>query len=112
VSPKACPVYPYKIVLGLDENGSMRFATSSNPAGATAQVVVSATETALPTLRVTAKGAAVRALQMQLNAKGHNVDVDGIFGQQTLAAVKAFQKAEGLGVDGIVGPITWGALEA
>lgn len=37
--------------------------------------------------------------------------VDGIFGPLTEEAVKEFQKANGLKVDGIVGVNTWGALE-
>ena len=36
--------------------------------------------------------------------------VDGGFGGQTEAAVKAFQQALGLFVDGKVGPKTWAAL--
>ena len=36
--------------------------------------------------------------------------VDGKFGKDTKAAVKAFQRSQGIGVDGIVGPITWGRL--
>lgn len=37
-------------------------------------------------------------------------DADGIFGSKTEAAVRAFQKAHGLVVDGIVGIRTWKAL--
>jgi len=36
--------------------------------------------------------------------------VDGTFSPQLEAAVKAFQEAAGLTVDGIVGPLTWAAL--
>ena len=46
-----------------------------------------------------------------LNALGYDCgSVDGIFGSKTKAAVMAFQKANGLGADGIVGPLTWGKL--
>ena len=56
-------------------------------------------------------GDAVKTLQDKLNALGYNSgSVDGIFGAKTYAAVTAFQKANGLGVDGIVGKLTWGKL--
>ena len=56
-------------------------------------------------------GDAVKALQEKLNAKGfHSGNVDGIFGAKTYAAVTAFQKANSLGVDGIVGKLTWAKL--
>ncbi len=53
-------------------------------------------------------GQAVRAVQKLLNDKfGYSLSVDGIFGPDTNAAVKDFQTDHGIGVDGIVGPISW-----
>jgi peptidoglycan hydrolase-like protein with peptidoglycan-binding domain len=52
----------------------------------------------------------VKTLQYLLRARGHTVAVDGIFGPNTAAAVRAFQQQKGLAVDGIVGPVTWRAL--
>ena len=52
----------------------------------------------------------VRPLQQLLCARGHSVDVDGIFGPGTESAVEAFQGEAGIGVDGIVGPATWSRL--
>lgn len=37
--------------------------------------------------------------------------IDGDFGQNTFNGVECFQRAKRIGVDGIVGPQTWGALE-
>ena len=67
--------------------------------------------TTQPMLRTGSRGDAVRKLQELLNAKGYTCgNVDGIFGSKTYAAVLAFQKANGLAADGIVGPLTWGKL--
>jgi N-acetyl-anhydromuramyl-L-alanine amidase AmpD len=52
-------------------------------------------------------GAKVRAVQSQLAESGYAVTVDGIFGAGTYSAVRSFQSAKGLGVDGIVGDNTW-----
>lgn len=70
----------------------------------------SSSSSSSPVLRQGAKGAAVTRLQQQLRAKGYNIAADGDFGPKTLNAVKAFQRAKGLAVDGVVGPKTWAAL--
>ena len=57
------------------------------------------------------RGDAVKTLQSILNSKGFNCGaVDGVFGKNTKKAVIAFQKANGLTIDGRVGSQTWGAL--
>lgn len=64
-------------------------------------------------LRLGSKGEAVRNLQNLLISKGYSCGAsgaDGDFGQGTYNAVVAFQKANGLDADGIVGPATWAAL--
>lgn len=59
------------------------------------------------------KGAAVTELQTTLNKLGFDCGkVDGIFGSKTEAAVRAFQTANGLTVDGKVGEATQKALES
>lgn len=64
-----------------------------------------------PMVSYGSRGDVVRKLQELLNALGYDCgSVDGIFGSKTKAAVLAFQKANGLGVDGIVGPLTWAKL--
>ena len=65
------------------------------------------------TLRRGSKGTQVKYLQQKLNALGFNVgEVDGSFGSKTLAGVRAFQKANGLAVDGVVGPATRAKLNS
>lgn len=61
-------------------------------------------------LRLGSKGAEVRELQALLSKVGFTVDVDGDFGTSTRDAVKAFQRANRLDVDGKVGPETQKAL--
>ena len=65
------------------------------------------------TLRQGARGEDVRALQILLAGRGCNGEMhepDGIFGPNTLGAVKLYQKKAGLDVDGIVGKLTWSSL--
>jgi len=59
-----------------------------------------------------ASGAEVKAIQNILQGQGYNVGpIDGLYGPQTQAAVSAFQKSKSLVPDGIVGPLTWDALQ-
>lgn len=63
-------------------------------------------------VKLGAKGEQVKWIQSQLNTKiNAGLTVDGKFGNKTLAAVKEFQKAKKLSIDGIVGPITVKALK-
>lgn len=53
------------------------------------------------------RGSDVRTLQSVLTALGYSCGpIDGIFGDKTRAAVKSFQRNNGLKADGIVGPNT------
>ena len=57
------------------------------------------------------RGSAVTELQTLLNKLGFDCGkVDGIFGAKTEAAVRAFQTAKGLTVDGKAGEATQNAL--
>jgi peptidoglycan hydrolase-like protein with peptidoglycan-binding domain len=57
------------------------------------------------------RGCAVLELQTRLLARNVELGaVDGIYGPATEAAVRAFQQANNLRVDGIVGVDTWAAL--
>lgn len=78
-------------------------------------IEIKTTTTTTPTKEVTHdmdmlrngdKGQQVKVLQKLLGG----LDVDGIWGPKTDAAVRAYQKKHKLEVDGIVGPKTWGAL--
>jgi Putative peptidoglycan-binding domain-containing protein len=52
----------------------------------------------------------VEEIQIQLNAHGYAVKVDGAMGPQTREAIRKFQASKGLIVDGIVGVATWAEL--
>ncbi len=81
------------------------------------------TTTTIPSLTRLLKfkmtGEDVKMLQQLLNKKGFILAPFGagapgsettLFGMRTLTQTKAFQKANGLILDGIVGPLTWGML--
>ncbi|MEW5891426.1 MAG: peptidoglycan-binding domain-containing protein, partial [Pseudomonadota bacterium] len=63
------------------------------------------------TVRQGSQGPCVGLAQQLLAQAGYSPGpVDCVFGSQTNSAVRAFQQARGLAVDGIVGPQTWAAL--
>ncbi len=68
------------------------------------------------TLRVGSTGEYVRLLQEYLNVLADTypsvpkVNVDGVFGDSTDAAVRAAQTQLGLTSNGVVGPVTWAAI--
>lgn len=58
-----------------------------------------------------ARGDDVKKIQQKLKQWGYySGAVDGVFGSGTLAAVKSFQRKNGLKADGIVGPATAAAM--
>ena len=66
------------------------------------------------TIRKGAKGPTVVEAQGLLIRAGYSLPkhgADGSFGAETEEAVKAFQRDNGLTADGIVGPLTWAALD-
>lgn len=66
------------------------------------------------TLHRGSKGTEVREMQNKLILHGFSLPrygADGDFGAETEAAVRNFQRANGLEVDGICGPKTWAALD-
>lgn len=109
VSAKACPVFDYRRVLGLDPRGYMAGAPDAITVDAPASIPQA--PTVARTLRLFDRGEDVRALQSRLAARGFAAGAaDGIFGHVTRAAVVAAQSAAGLSPDGVVGPVTRVAL--
>ena len=66
--------------------------------------------TYLPLVKQGHKGQPVKAVQALLKLRGYSVAVDGDFGADTDAKVKAFQSKNKLDADGEVGKDTWKAL--
>ncbi|MCL2082955.1 MAG: peptidoglycan-binding protein [Oscillospiraceae bacterium] len=76
--------------------------THASPLNAPAKIPV--------TIKRGSKGENVKLLQRELNKRGAVLKVDGDFGPKTDAAVRAYQKKQGLVVDGVVGEKTWKRL--
>ena len=62
-------------------------------------------------LRLGQRGGSIRDLKQQLAARGYDVDPQSdVFDRSTQEAVRAFQRDQGIAVDGLVGPQTLGKL--
>jgi N-acetylmuramoyl-L-alanine amidase len=86
--------------------------TSGLAAAESGYAIASTAASVRPVLRYGSRGTAVVTLQRRLASLRYDVGtIDGIFGSNTYHAVVAFQKVNGLGRDGIVGPLTWAALD-
>lgn len=114
VAAKACPVFDYRALLGLNRAGKVMVAaqdiTSAN--GSEAGIsTLGAKPAGAPVLRIGMKGPDVRALQALLTQLGYFTGtIDSDFGPRTRAAVLAFQADNGLDPDGKVGQMTRAAL--
>ena len=65
-----------------------------------------------PVLKPGSAGQPVKDFQQGLKELGYDPGpVDGTFGADTEAAVKAFQRDRGIPADGVVGPVTWVNLD-
>lgn len=51
----------------------------------------------------------VRTWQARMAQRGWRIGVDGTYGPESERVCRQFQAEKGLGVDGVVGPVTWGA---
>jgi Putative peptidoglycan binding domain len=66
--------------------------------------------TSTPILKLGSVGDPVVWAQEHLATAGYTTAIDGDYGSSTQSAIESFQTAQGLTVDGIVGPATWAAL--
>ena len=72
-----------------------------------------------PTLKQGSSGVSVQNLQITLNTWANNLNredffvgaTDGQYGPKTAQAVRSLQYALGLNPDGIIGPLTWDAIQ-
>ncbi|MCD8383294.1 MAG: peptidoglycan-binding protein [Clostridiales bacterium] len=111
VSQTKTPVYNGDILV-TKSKGHTVIVVSGNPRTTTTTTTEGGFDVStLSTIKKGSSGAQVKSLQSLLNGKaGASLDVDGSCGSKTVAAVKAYQTAQGLTVDGVAGVNTWTSL--
>lgn len=108
------PLSPEAVVVSTDPTPSPVVPSPSPTESSTPETTPSTptpTSVTFPVLREGMRGEAIAHLQQRLKTLGFlQGEVDGVFGANTLAAVKAAQRKYNLEADGIVGRSTWRAL--
>lgn len=85
--------------------------TVQEPAAQTTKQEVKTVTITLNQLQKGSNGAQVKAIQRMLYCLGYyKSSIDGDFGSLTDSAIRSYQKANGLTVDGVIGPKTWANL--
>jgi peptidoglycan hydrolase-like protein with peptidoglycan-binding domain len=100
-------------IVGATTRNALTQVSAQNPPSNPAPSNPSSTTSTMPTtlLRKGNSGSSVRWVQEKLKQAGfYNSEITGVFGDTTETAVKRFQQARNLTVDGIVGAITRNAL--
>ena len=98
---------------GLTADGVAGAKTLNAIAAAVGNAGGSSASSSLSTLKLNSKGDAVAQMQTDLKALGYyTAEITGNFGSKTEAAVKAFQKKNGLTDDGIAGKKTLDAISS
>lgn len=98
--------------IGVAARTPFRTLRLSNPSRIAIDITHAAPGSGTQLLRRGSRGAAVATWQWRLRlALGRDVGVDEIFGPQTEATTRDFQRAQGLTVDGVVGPRSRAAME-
>ncbi|MDO5143642.1 MAG: peptidoglycan-binding protein [bacterium] len=105
-------VKAFQRVNGLTVDGKVGVNTLSRINSSSA-LAATATPAPKASLKLGSTGAEVRTLQRRLQELGYYTGtIDGDFGSSTEKAVKAFQRMNGLTVDGKVGEQTWKVLNS
>ena len=106
------------------KEGSHTVVVLSNGSGATTATTTTSVSAATTTkatnpykepttnIKKGSKGTGVKWVQWELNQAGASLAIDGVAGDKTDAAIRAYQKKKGLTVDGIVGKLTRAKMKA